>query len=302
MIFLAVLAWRLAYYGQWVPNTIPAKLHPLTTADLILGAKYLVKFSGAVAPWAILSLFVLFRRKPVPALLGLCWLAYQIAVTMLNGGDWMPGYRLVNVYLPILAILSALALDSLFCAMPTYRVPFLAGLLVICTMVQANNRIWTPRGGFLHHRNLREMVPPTYEPYFIDLAKILKPALKPDDILAPEVLGFLSYELIDNPMHDWLGLVDSHIAHHGTVFYPRFGKADPAYSVDVVAPTLFAFASGEQQLNVFQSHTGGRFGRKYDCWQVTGQPVILALRRDREQEILSTLRSANLPLEPIELK
>ncbi len=300
IIFLAVLAWRLTYYGQWVPNTIPAKLHPLTTGDLISGAKYLVKFSGAIFPWAILSSFALFRRKPVLPLLGFCWLAYQIAVVMLNGGDWMPGYRLVNVYLPILACLSAFALDSLLAATATLRIPFLAALLILCCMVQANNRVWTLHGGFLaHHATLREMVPPTYEPYFIDLSKALKPALKPDDILAPEVLGFFSYELLANPMHDWLGLVDSYIAHHGTVYYPRFGKADPAYSVDVVAPTLFAFASGPKELAVFQSHTNGRFSQKYDCWQVTGQPVLLAIRRDRAQAILSALRKASLPLEAV---
>ena len=115
-------------------------------------------------------------------------------------------------------------------------------------------------------------------------------------------MGVVSYVLLDNPMHDWLGLVDRYIAHHGTVYFPTFGKADPAYSVNIVTPAVFAFASGVSTVEIFQSHTGGTFSKKYACWEVIGQPLILAIRRDRERDLLQAIRQASLPVRQLILK
>ncbi len=296
VIVLGVLAWRLSYYGEWAPNTVFAKAHPLQLADLLSGVKYLVRFTLSVFPWAVILILAFPRMWRSAAALGLVWFAFQVAVIMPNAGDWMPGFRLLNIYLPILAALSAVALTQFLARVPEHRTAVLAGFLAVCCALQLANPLWTLREGILNRHTRLEMMAHFYEPPFIRLAEILKPALKPTDIVSPEVLGIVSYMLLDSPMHDWLGLVDSHIAHHGTVYYPKFGKSEPDYSVDVVQPALFAFDSGVGNLKTFQEHTAGRFGQHYEFWQVVGQPLIVALRRDRAPDLLPVLRDARLPL------
>ncbi len=291
-----VVLWRYSYYGQLVPNTVVAKSHPLHARDLYFGVKYLFLFCLEAAPWVLLPLAVSLRKLAFGSILGLAWFSYQIVVILLNGGDWMFGYRFVNVFYPLLVIFSARGLENLITRYPQVRIPAVTATLLLMLATQVTNKSWTVHGVLQHHA-LLEMVPAMYEPYYLNIANVLKPALNPSDIIAPEVLGVVSYTLMDNPMHDWLGLVDPYIAHHGTVYFPTFGKADPAYSVNVVSPTVFGFASGPTTVEIFQNRTNGTFSQRYDCWEVTGQPLILALRRDREPDLLAAIRKAHLPIQ-----
>ena len=301
-ILIAVSVWRFSYYGQWIPNTIPAKSHPLHLRDLYFGAKYLFLFCLEAMPWVILPFALCLRKLDVTALLGAGWIGYQIVVVMLNGGDWMFGYRFLSVFFPVIVVLSVVGLDALLNRYRGYYFSIVMGValaaVIALSVNQAIYKPWTWNQGILQRHALLEIVPPMYEPYYLHLAKVLKPALAAQDVIAPEVLGVVSYVLLDYPMHDWLGLVDSYIAHHGTVYFPTFGKADPVYSVEVVRPSVFAFASGARTLAIFESETKGTFTQLYDCWEVTGQPLILAIRRDREDALLSAIRRAHLPIRP----
>ena len=299
VIVFSVLAWRLSYYGELLPNTVPAKAHPLHVSDFLNGSKYLFRFFGEAAPWTILPLVLVFLRMSLPVLIGFSWLAFQVAVVLGNGGDWMFGYRFGNVFFPLLVLLSACSLECLIQKTRFSRLPWAGVLALIVCFTQFNSTAWTWTKGLLYRRQLLDIMPDFYEPSVIQLATLLKPVLRPDDVVSPEVLGIFSYILLDTPMHDWLGLADAHIAHSGKVYFPMFGKADPAYSVDVVAPAIFAFDSGEPTLILFQKYTNGRFAERYGFWQIVGKPVTLALRRDREQDLLRTLRNSTFQLVPI---
>jgi hypothetical protein len=298
-IVFSVLIWRHAYYGAWIQNTLVAKAHTLRSSDLAAGAYYVIKFAGRSTPWLVVSFCALFLDLPVPIMTALAWFAFQIAVVLPNAGDWMPGYRLLSVYLPLIALTSAFALDRFF-RKTTLRIRSFAVLAAITCAVQIHDRRWTLHGGILNRHELVEMFGPD-ENSFMQIAAALRPALRPGDVLAPEVLGIFSYTLLDVPIHDWLGLADAHVAHYGTVYFPMFGKAEPAYSVETITPAAFVLVRGDHTIEIFQRETAGAFGKLYHCWLVTNRPerIMLAIRLDREQAILDAIERTNLTVQPI---
>lgn len=106
--YAAFLAFRYAYYGQLVPNTYFAKLaHDARAAAR--GSHYL----GAAAEhmnwlWLglVCGLFILLARRFSYRLVVVSLLTLvQIAALMYEGGDWMPGCRLLVPTLPLIALL-----------------------------------------------------------------------------------------------------------------------------------------------------------------------------------------------------
>lgn len=100
LILAPYLAWKLAYYGVLLPNTLRAK-----RPELAVGLRYvgwLVAWAGAllgsVAVGAPSTLRVPARR------MYLAMWATHVAAVALQGGDWMDGYRLLLPSLPWLFI------------------------------------------------------------------------------------------------------------------------------------------------------------------------------------------------------
>jgi hypothetical protein len=90
-------AFRVAYYGEWLPNTMLVKFHPSGTHALG-GLAYLAKGARPLAPLLLLAgaaAFVClrrgFRRARVllPLVLAAAWASYVAAI----GGDIFPGWR-----------------------------------------------------------------------------------------------------------------------------------------------------------------------------------------------------------------
>ena len=113
----AQLAFRLLYYGDYVPNTAHVKAE-LDAASLAPGAAFVVDALaavpalscvaglGAVAAWTAPSTR---RFAPVLLLPVLAWLGYLCAI----GGDHFPGLRLLHGALAPLALLAPLGLLAL---------------------------------------------------------------------------------------------------------------------------------------------------------------------------------------------
>jgi arabinofuranosyltransferase len=105
--YLAQLAFRLGYYGEWVPNTALVKLTP-SLPHFQGGLGYVAHAWQAHAPWAhailaflLGALLFLPRLRPrslVLLLLGGTWLSYVAFI----GGDIFPGWR---HFVPLLVIL-----------------------------------------------------------------------------------------------------------------------------------------------------------------------------------------------------
>jgi len=104
---LAQLAFRLAYYGEWVPNTALVKLNP-SGAYALDGWRYVARGGLAIAPMLALAAaaaVISFRRKFERArmtlliVLAVAWTAYVVVI----GGDIFPAWR---HFVPLLVLLA----------------------------------------------------------------------------------------------------------------------------------------------------------------------------------------------------
>lgn len=96
------LAWKLAYYGDVLPNTFHAKVG-ITGASLAQGARYTGAFLWSYWLWPPLVAALLVRRRlSLPWAIALAWCAYVIVV----GGDFME-FRFFVPVLPALAVIIA---------------------------------------------------------------------------------------------------------------------------------------------------------------------------------------------------
>jgi arabinofuranosyltransferase len=301
-----ILIWRHYYYGEWVPNTITDKAHPLHASDFVEGLSYVVRFSGRSAPWVAVGVAIAFFRPPVALVIALVWLVFQTFVILPNAGDWMPGYRLLTVFIPIPTVMSGFVFDRLF-TRNRIRIWGIAFLLAICSLVQVSDKRWISHPRIIHKHETVDLFDDgrtmaNIQGSFTQVASAIRAALRPEDVVSPEVLGLFSYELLNVTMHDYLGLADSYIAHHGNISLPMFGKLLPVYSVETVAPVLFVFLRGDATIGLFERETAGRFTELYDCWLVTNRAgrIIIALRKDRERDFLARISTSALKIERIQ--
>ena len=105
----AASIWRLGYYGALLPNSVAAKSAlsagpEALLANLLAGLSYTVRFEIAHAPLILGAAIALVLKPTNRALwLSLLVVASEIPAVLVNGGDWMPHYRLFMVFLPVLA-------------------------------------------------------------------------------------------------------------------------------------------------------------------------------------------------------
>ena len=125
----AVTIWRLGYYGALLPNSVAAKSAvsagtETLLANLVSGLSYTVRFEIAHAP-LILGAAIALVRRPANRALWFCLLVVvsELPAVLVNGGDWMPHYRLLTVFAPVLAAPLALCLSSAFGGLGHGRAP-----------------------------------------------------------------------------------------------------------------------------------------------------------------------------------
>ncbi len=226
----AQLLVRLAYYDDWVPNTVRVKvsftaergLRGLAwTGDAILDHGLLVGAALVAAWW-------LGRRALVPLVVAGLWAAYVAWV----GGDLFRGWRLFLPALPMLAIVVADAAHRLGRRGWT--------LLAVAVIAHGawNLTRWDayPRGGG-----------PSWTLRTAPMARLLKQAVGArDPLLAVDAAGALPYYTRFRAV-DMLGLTDRYLAHNPP---PGWGQraighdlGDGAYVLSR-APDIVAFRSG----------------------------------------------------------
>ena len=113
---------RYAYFGDVVPNSVRAKAGALFDVD-VLAANVRAGFPyvrdslpslGALLILPLAGLAIRARRASAFALLAF---GTAVAVAVRNGGDWMPYFRLLTPYVPLLATASGLAAAGLWRAL-----------------------------------------------------------------------------------------------------------------------------------------------------------------------------------------
>jgi arabinofuranosyltransferase len=115
--FAIYFAWRVQYFGHWLPNSFAVKS---SGAHLLpAGLAYLSSYANRLGFWlwpVPLVLAALARRSPGARLgtwlLGLTWLVPYLAYVAAVGGDFMDLGRFVVPLLPIAAWLVAPAFDA----------------------------------------------------------------------------------------------------------------------------------------------------------------------------------------------
>ncbi len=104
--FAAFIAWRYAYYGQIVPNTYFAKLSgddSAATRGSFYRAGAFLHMNWNELGVLVVLLTLLAGRVSYRLLTSLVLFASQVAIVVVEGGDWMQGYRLFVPALPFVA-------------------------------------------------------------------------------------------------------------------------------------------------------------------------------------------------------
>lgn len=237
------LAFRVAYYGQWIPNTARVKLSP-GFHRFAQGADHLLQGAGAasvpIAAAILATTWVLLRDRPepwqrlrftLPWCLTLSWCAYLAFA----GGDIFPGWRqLLLAWVPLALVVA----EGAQRAVSRRQLPTLLALSLLATVI----------GGYLvvqirdgeNQRAKNEL----WEWQGLPVGDLLQRAFADDrPLLAVDAAGALPF-WSKLPSLDLLGLNDAYIASHppegfgsGQIGH-ELGDGDYAWKR---APDLLAF-------------------------------------------------------------
>ena len=212
LCYAGQLGFRLAYYGEWVPNTALVKLS-LSSHHLLGGTVYLLTGALSLEPALYAAIaFVLgglvfrsCRDRFLPlALMLLLWLAYVAAI----GGDSFPAHR---HFVPVVVVLTfalaegATRLSDALRRWPIVRALAAAGLLVLIGI--------TVRSQFENPAN-RFAIEERWEWQGRSLALTLRDAFGAEQpLLAVTAAGCLPY-WTEFPCIDMLGLNDYYLPRH----------------------------------------------------------------------------------------
>ncbi len=267
--------WRLSYYGALLPNSVVAKsvltAGPVAILDnFVSGLFYLGRFAAATAPLVLGAAVALVRQPKHRALwFSLLVAASEVPAVLANGGDWMPHYRLVTVFAPLLAALLACCLSKAF---EDWELPGRSRLRAARVLVML-----TLGAAFMVSRSPWQTSPgPRFELHPITscyqfMATRLSPYLAPDDIAASEAVGLFGWLLKDTKIHDPLGLTSAHHARHGE-YHGNWGKTDFDHLREVRPAILVAHEGSMVTPEKLDLATGGRFTRDYSAWFVSQPP------------------------------
>jgi hypothetical protein len=219
-----VVAWRLYYYGEWLPNTFYVKVNKVEYIDR--GWPFFVSF--ARDSFFYLWGPVAFAAIAIGDLVSFSILAYAAAYVLYTiwvGGDWM-GYRFYQHLLPLLSVPLGVMLARSFDALPsrnrrprTSRRPLnrLAAVAMVIAVVAAiaatafktYNEGRATRLTMGELDNYDEMDTP--EAWAVDIGWGLDRILRPDEAASASFAGFTAV-YTDRTVVDSLGLTDKYVA------------------------------------------------------------------------------------------
>lgn len=207
-------AWRLVYYGDWLPNTFHAKVGA-DSQTFVRGVHYLAGFLGEGAGWPFVlpAVALLFLRPDRWArrvlVFAACYMTYVLAV----GGDGLPFYRFMVPLLPWIVALAAHSLDRLLQRRsPASRRLALAGGLILLVPLHASFGGSTFR--FIEQDRIR------VDFQWTTIGRWLAEHARPGDSVAVHVVGAIPY-FAGLPTIDMLGMTDRHIARRSM---PEMGR------------------------------------------------------------------------------
>jgi hypothetical protein len=263
---VAYEAWRISYYGAFLPNTFYAKVGTQKT-EFIYGLKYVASFLLRYMPiLLVLPLAVKPRKVFYPwGLLFVLILAYVLAV----GGDMKPSSRFFQPIIPLALVAFAAAARDIVTTSTALRrraLPLLAAALVATSLLQ-----FVP--GFVYAGQYRQ----PQELHRV-AGKWLAENATPDATLATTAAGIIPYYSGLYTI-DMMGLTDAYVAHHGkrTASLPGHELAATEYVLDrkpdfvIIYDLVFTktpvtirdIAENTQWPAAYEMVTSPRFQREY---------------------------------------
>lgn len=204
LVFCPYMAWRISYFGEWLPNTYYAKLYQIDPGLLRqMGFGYLILFfiTPPMLPlFCVVMAAVAARRKWLsPPLLYLIAAGVVLCAHVVRaGGDHMPYIRFLVPAVPLCALIIYYINNALI---PHSEKWFrdICGALIALSVVQF---ITVKNDDFLSRGALSG----------IAVADHIKAHWKPGSLIAINPAGALPYFAPDYRYIDMLGLMDKHIA------------------------------------------------------------------------------------------
>jgi hypothetical protein len=219
-VVVALTLFRVAYYGDWVPNTARIKVS-VTPERIRFGARYLFFFVLGFLPLLVAAASAIAAaivdraaraRIVLLASVLVAWLAYVVVI----GSDWMPAHRQLVPALVVAAMLAAEALAVAVARGGDWRIRGALAATVVLVVLALAQRADTEAPGGKHAWVWdSEAVGDTLRRAFADRRPLL----------AVDSAGALSY-YSRLPALDLMGLTDRHIATHAT---PEIGRTIPGH-------------------------------------------------------------------------
>ncbi len=237
---------RYSYYGDLVPNTYHAKISGQGWDAVVGGGRYLIEFGrsycGALAVVLLAVLCISSRTSNLIRLLGVVCVVYFI-IPIVVGSDWMPLFRYIAPYWPMMAILLTLATanlaDLVGNACPQLPVLYVRSIIVGSViagfaLLYAYQIIlaYNPGGKRYGHYGISIGYHADAVTRYVEAGRRLADIARPGDSLAAYAIGAIGY-YSDIYIIDAWGLVDSNIAtmewpqrlEHIIEFKPTFVEA-----------------------------------------------------------------------------
>jgi hypothetical protein len=289
----SIVLWRLFYYGEILPNSIIAKsisLHTLRSTglgwlkDILFGsAAYYFKAykeNPLLILVPVLSIyFVVKKQQPFILIFLLMPVAWQHLVILVNGGDWMPYYRFINLYTPLIIICLAVVFAQI--VQKSRFVGALFFLVAACLHLYTNFAYLSVRENYVQHALGMTLNERWYEgDLYRALGESLNDVWIKNDILIPEAIGIIGYYAPAIYIHDPSGLTDGQLARDPQAQRSVYGRTDWHYSLGlnpaVIVLHWWPQELSQEDLGRFDFYCAGPLPNS-----IVGASLYVLIRRDR---------------------
>lgn len=280
-VYLPLIAFRLLYFHEWLPNTVRAKsnfLHALGMVPRDQQMKMLFEgpamhsieeylASLGVAAFLIAAgLLLKATRFATLVVLGIA--VASAGIHILDEGDWMPYYRLLTPTMTPFFCAVALGLRGiLFHAEQRTRTSHWVSSAVAITLFYfTTRRLWKGEWPIEPVEQYREW-----------MGRTLATVRRDDDTMVTDMAGVVPFYSKIKTI-DLLGLCDAYIARHGTPL-GTMGKFDYDYVIRQ-RPTLYQFGFMDPAKIVYEHPRFREQGDEY--WVVETPHFVRAAPRDKK--------------------
>ena len=240
---LAHLAWRVSYYGAWLPNTFEAKTGN-REAQINRGTEYLLQYLYHDGPVLYLALFGVGLALAMRQRYLLATAATAIFggfYVMMVGGDWMIMFRFIAPLQPFLFLL----VDAGVCAIYERRQTYARYVLIIFALITITHRVHFLSKDVEEIKSQRIFweVHARGVAHWFEEQSALRGRDKVIGLIAVGDIGEISY-ITDFPILDTMGLVNTTIAKlpggyaqkTGKGYRDYFFESKPRYYLTVSKP------------------------------------------------------------------